>query len=392
MAEALLDGNFNMKPTRKPRSKQAGRVRGTRVQLNGQAEAHVNGNGQAEASKQTFPSTTAHKIKTRKVVYLWDRRLALGTATLLAGETGAGKSLLAARIAAQLTTGEALPGGPRVEACNVAIWTAERHASMDWKPRLALAGANMRRVHFPGWDDAGVLRKRLELPAQAVELRDWLINNAIRLCVIDPIGSFLDKGLEENAASTARAVMQSYIDAAAAAGCSILAIKHPRKGNTGGPLDRISGSKEWVNCPSFVLAVGENPHNDTVRVLASLKPTGAAQPSSLQARIDIQGGTPTWVWRGETSLTAGDILAADNDPLERSLLAEATALLIDRLDAEEQPAKDMTAAAEDAGLSLRTLQRAKRQLGVTSHPKGPNEKRFYIWRKPAGGWPKGADA
>ena len=358
------------------------------MQLNGQAEARTADGAEAKASNGAMPSATAHKIKTRKVAYLWDRRLALGVATLLTGESEQGKSTLASRIVASLTVGEALPGGPRVEACHTAILTAEEHPATAWKSRLTAAGADLKRVHFPGWDDAGVLVKRIRLPSMGNELRDYLIERRIRLLVIDPIGSFLDLAMLEDNGHTAREVMQTLTDAVSAASCAALVVKHPRKGNAGSPLDQVSGSKEWINQPRSVLVVGPHPNAPEMRVMASLKCSFGPKPSSLSAGIDFPGGASLWSWTGETPLTAGDVFAGESDPLGRSLLAEAKALLIDRLDAEEQPSKDMLQAGEDAGLSNMTMQRAKKQLGVTSHPKGPNEKRFHVWRKPSGGWPK----
>jgi putative DNA primase/helicase len=374
--------------TNNPRTKQAGRVRVAPEQLNGHAEAHGNGKAEADASTLGIQDITAHKVKARETVYLWDRRLAIGKATLLVGETGAGKSTLATLIAAYLTRGEALPGGPAVEACNVAIWTAEEGVADDWLSRLKRAQANLRRVHFPGVDDAGVLRQRLQLPAEGPAMRDYLIKRKIRLAIFDPIGSCLEPGLDENAGTTARPVMQALIDAARDAACSALPIKHPRKGVAGGALDRISGSKEWVNVPRFVLLVGEDPNDKDVRVMASLKPRPPGTPASLTGKIDVAKNVARWTWKGETPLAADEVMTGAGDALGRSQLDEAKEIIRELVNGREVLAKNVLQAGEDSGVSNNTMKEAKRQLGVTSHPVGPNEDRKWYWRAPKGGCPK----
>lgn len=374
--------------TRQPGKKQAKRVRGAHPSTNGKAKdsCHTNGNG--DGVYDTMPIVTAAKLKARRMEYLWDRRLAVGVATLLTGETGSGKSTLATAIAAAVTNGKSLPGGPKLDAGHVVWLAAEEHPGNTIKPRLLTADADMKKVHFPGWDEDGILRRRPRLTSGVQELRDAVVSVRGRLLIIDPIGSFLDAEMGEDNGHTAREVMQSLTDLCTAAGCAALVVKHPRKGTAGNPLDQVSGSKEWVNQPRASLVIGKHPHAEGHKVVAPLKCSLGPKPASWDCTIDFEEGVSVLRFLRECPLSADDVFQGEGDATERSLLEEAKELLRDRLDAGEQPAKDVISNAEQAGISLKTLQRAKRILGVTSHPKGPNEKRFHVWKRPSAGWPK----
>jgi hypothetical protein len=76
------------------------------------------------------------------------------------------------------------------------------------------------------------------------------------------------------------------------------------------------------------------------------------------------------------------------DALGRSQLDEAKEIIRELVNGREVLAKNVLQAGEDSGVSNNTMKEAKRQLGVTSHPVGPNEDRKWYWRAPKGGCPK----
>ena len=73
------------------------------------------------------------------------------------------------------------------------------------------------------------------------------------------------------------------------------------------------------------------------------------------------------MWTGETELTAGQLLAPETDA---SSLGEAKRLLREILADGPVPQREVKEAAEAAGISMATVQRAKKALGVKTKKKG----------------------
>jgi hypothetical protein len=99
----------------------------------------------ASAATQRVLLTPASEIKARRVWWLWDARLAIGTLALLAGREGLGKSILAYTLAAMITRGE-LPGEHFGASRAVLVAATEDSWSQTIVPRLIAAGADLALV------------------------------------------------------------------------------------------------------------------------------------------------------------------------------------------------------------------------------------------------------
>jgi AAA domain len=94
----------------------------------------------------TLVLTPASAIKPRRVCWLWDRRLALGTLALLAGREGVGKSMVAYWLAAMFTRGQ-LPCEFLGKPTAVLVAATEDSWSQTIVPRLIAADADLSRVY-----------------------------------------------------------------------------------------------------------------------------------------------------------------------------------------------------------------------------------------------------
>jgi Mrp family chromosome partitioning ATPase len=83
----------------------------------------------------------AANIKPEPILWLWENWLALGKLHILAGQPGEGKSTIALKIAAAVSSGGKLPDGINAKRGNVIIWSGEDDASDTLTPRLEAAGA-----------------------------------------------------------------------------------------------------------------------------------------------------------------------------------------------------------------------------------------------------------
>jgi hypothetical protein len=305
--------------------------------------------------------------------------------TLIVGPTAGGKSTLASEIAACVSTGRALPGKAKPSPAHV-LWLAyEESPARAVKPRLIAAGANLDAIAFPGWTREGHCERRFRLPSMLGELTQLASHYRPGLVVVDPIGSFLDADHSENAAQTARAIIEGLTLFADHFKLAVLVVKHPRKGVLGNPLERVSGSLEWVNTPRSILGVGPNPSVEGERLLVSMKHPIKLAPSLLFTIEDGKGAGCVQFLR-ETRMGAEDLGDLAGDVVSRASLAEAKELLRDRLEDGERRTKELLRLGEESGISAVTLRRAKEALCITSHPIGSNEDRFWVWRKPAS-WP-----
>lgn len=156
---------------------------------------------------------TLSEIPAQPVQWLWEGRIPLGKVTLLDGEPGSGKSLMALDLAARVSRGQAMPlsrsrpAGP----ADVVIFNADDNLADTVRPRLEAAGADLSRIHCC---DAAITAADLAPRKPA-------------LIVLDPLTVYLC--LDRSAQP--RAVLKQITDLADASNAAVLAVQYlPKDG------------------------------------------------------------------------------------------------------------------------------------------------------------------
>ena len=153
--------------------------------------------------------------------------------------------------------------------------------------------------------------------------------------------------------------------------CAVVLVRHLGKGDKSNALYRGLGSVGVIAAAraGFLVALDPTDGSDQSRRvfcatksnLATLAPALAfrltADPQRKVARID---------WCADPiSITADELLSAGDGKQERGL-GEAVALLAEQLKDGPKPATVVEQVAQEAGISLRTLQRARSFMRIQS--------------------------
>jgi hypothetical protein len=323
----------------------------------------------------------ASDIELKAVEWLWPGKLALGKLGLIAGEPGLGKSQLTAALAATVTTGGRWPNcEQRSPLGSVVIFSAEDDAGDTIAPRLTAAGANLDRVHIVsavnGSDNKMVGGRRAFNLQTDLDLLEKALRECgdVRLVVIDPITSYLGKGVDSHKGADVRSVLEPMAEMAARHGAAVIGITHFSKGDGASAMNRFIGSIAFIAAARSAFVVTADPDSDMpgrrlfLPVKNNLAPLGDGLSFQIEQHMiagDICASMA--VWGGDTvTKTADAILAAGaEDSPQRTEAAEfLRACLADG----PKPSKDIEADAKGAGLSWRTVMRAKGDVGIVCNP------------------------
>jgi putative DNA primase/helicase len=316
-------------------------------------------------------------IKPLSIAWLWNGWLPAGKLTILAGSAGTGKTTLALGLGAALTSGGRWPDGTQCRARgNVLIWSSEDVADDTLVPRLIASGADMSRCHFI----EGITENGESVPFDPS--RDILdLHRAVEkiggvsLLLIDPIVSAVSGDMHR--ANDVRRSLQAVVDFAEAHRCAVIGITHFAKGGAGkSPQDRVIGSQAFGALARMVL-VAAKQEDGTKRVLARAKSNIAPDDGGVEYSLNlatIEGGIEAThvVWDGVIEGTAREILGeVEHDDSEGgNEKADAEQFLKDLLSGGPVPTNQLKADATGAGYSWRTIERAKRDLGVEAAKSG----------------------
>jgi hypothetical protein len=188
-----------------------------------------------------------------------------------------------------------------------------------------------------------------------------------KLVVVDPLMAFLSGNTNSYSDQDVRRALAPLAVLAQRTGVAVLIIRHLNKAAGGNTLYRGGGSIGIIGAARAGLVVAVDPEDPERRILAHNKQNLSKPAASLVFKVETApNGVARIDWRGQSELSAGQILRPPADEEDKSALMEAKEFLQDELKDGPMAAKQVNKNARDAGISERTLKRAKHALRVDS--------------------------
>lgn len=311
----------------------------------------------------------------QRLEWLARKRIPRASVTYMLGPEGIGKSMFMVWLIALVTTGRAFAefGIPKRSPAVVVLVITEDDWSTVVRPRLELAGADlsMIRVFCTDADGSGsptmpgphmdLLQRSPETPA---------------LVVVDAWADTLPGSLSVKDPQQARRALHPWREYAVRTGAAVLLSGHTNRVSTGNARDAYGLTGELRKKARMtllaqpdadeegVMLIGPEKSNLTGPVPASRFKTEAVQV--FPATDDSDGTVPRLRWVGDAEQSAREYFADSADEEDGSDRTTAEEWLRKYLKDRGEPtdSADIKKAARGADISERTLQRARKKLGI----------------------------
>jgi putative DNA primase/helicase len=326
------------------------------------------------------------ELRMRRVEWAWDERIPLGKLTVLGGLAGQGKSLLTCWLGSRASKGE-LPGTLEGRPVPVLLVSGEDDPEDTTMPRVLRTGGAPELIHVVDVrmpSGAGEYTRSVSLPGDTQAILKALEVTGAKLVVLDPISGLLDSEVDIYKSQAVRKALGPLKQAAEDLHVAVVLVTHVLpKGQGSDPLQRLADSHAFSGLPRSVLIFGPDPEDEQgdrgrSKVLAVAK-SNLAGPGEHGLAFTITGGelvgdptigvgySASIQLEGASASSAADTLSTGD---ERSALREAAEWLRGELAAGPQQAGAMQRAAEAAGISLKTLRRAREKVCKRPYKQG----------------------
>ena len=336
----------------------------------------ASGDPVGSTSSSHLITTLASDIQPEPVRWLVEGSIPLGAMAVLGGQPGLGKSQIAIRLAAAVTTGQGLPNDDQYgDIGSVIILANEDDAARTIRPRLDAAGADVTKVHIV----QGVSREgqadpdffQLDTDIRELRIKAQLIGD-VRLIIIDPPSSYLGPKVDSYKDADVRRVLTPLGTLAQETGALVLLVVHLNKRTDGGAQQQIGGSTAWVAAPRVAFLALEDQKTKE-RFITPVKNNLGDDRTGFQYQIceklidygDQTIKAPYVHWLGTTQRSAHELL----EPPKRgraSVVDDAKAFLEDELVGGAKSVIDLKESAKSAGISWASVQRAKKALVIST--------------------------
>lgn len=345
----------------------------------------------AGISKSTPQNIIIHRqaseIEMKKINWLWSSRIARGKITMISGNPGLGKSQLIAYITGVITNSGTFADKTECIGGNVIILSAEDDAADTIVPRLKAANANLTKVNIiESVHKNNKQYQQFNLSTDISALEKLLLTlGDVAAIFIDPISAYLGD-IDDHKNSQVRSVLSPLSKLAEKYQVAIICISHHNKSGSPEALLRVLGSIGFVAAARAAFAVIKDPDDENRRYFLPLKNNIGNDKTGLVFYIEpvlvddaIETSRIQWV-DGAITKTADEILRLQANPPKKTARDEAKEMMKELLSTGSKNSVDVISAIQDAGYSLRTIERVKADLGVISKKIGFEE--GWLWHLP----------
>ena len=293
------------------------------------------------------------EVQSQEIEWLWYPFIPYGKLTIIQGDPGDGKTTMVLNLAAKLSKGEALDENMKVtEPVNVIYQTAEDGLADTVKPRLELAGADCERIIVIDESD-----KSLSMVDERLE--EAIVRTGARLLILDPIQAYLGGGMDMNRANEARDMTKKLATLAEKYQCAIVLVGHMNKAAGNKAAYRGMGSIDFFAVARSVLLVGRVEGEANIRAVVQIKNNLAAFGHPKAFELSEDG----FHWLGDYEITADEVLGGIAPKANK--LEQAKRLLREVAETNNaMQSNEIFNLAEEQGISRRTLENAKKELGI----------------------------
>ena len=306
-----------------------------------------------EETKNGLQMIKMSEIQSQEVSWLWYPFIPYGKLTIIQGDPGDGKTTLVLNIAAWLSKGEGLDSEMKLsEPVNVIYQSAEDGLADTVKPRLELAGADCERILV-------IDEKEKSLSMVDERLEKAIVQTKARMLILDPIQAYLGGGMDMNRANEARDMTKKLGALAEKYQCAIVLIGHMNKAAGNKAAYRGMGSIDFFAVARSVLLVGRVEGEPNIRGVVQIKNNLAAfgQPKAFALSED------GFQWLGDYEIMADEVLGGIAPKVNKMELAKRMLREL-ALASNAVLSNEIFDMADEQGISKRTLENAKKELGI----------------------------
>lgn len=333
-----------------------------------------NTNGQYQPQGTPF-----NQIVPRQIDWLWNGRLPFGKVVVLQGDPNLGKSLITIDLAAKVSTWDCMPFESECRTpAYVLIMSGEDDSETVIRPRLDAAGADNSKII--NISDLGFL-----LPRDAPKIEAEIRAVEAKLLIIDPGSAFVEPRLNLCAEQDSRQILSALKEVAERTNCCIVWMRHLTKGEGGSSITRGLGSIGISAATRVLLQVGADPQNPEGGVLAVGKNNLAQNAPSLSFQIVPASNNPAVSvvqWSGVSPWNAEDLVTAQGRKSSPKLQRAKEIIREQIPHGQTQWQSMIEEAAKSEDISLSTLNRAKREMGIKSLKDNSQPHMGWYWLFP----------
>jgi len=283
-------------------------------------------------------------------------------------------------MAATVSRGNQWPDGSPCPLGSTLLVSGEDFISEDDEsddttlPRLIAANADMNNVHYISQNEFHLFKLLPNLEAEIRQKRD------LNLIVIDPITAFLGK-LDGNSNSDIRGLLAPLSQMASRTNTAILAVSHLNKNDHGKAIYRTTGSLAFNAAARAVWLMAQHPKDSSRRVLHPIKNNIAPDIGGLCFSLS-DDQPPRVLWDDEPVFYEENEIFSTSNESKMTGLHEAMQFLNERLVGGPIDVSHLRANAKELGLSWRTVERAKQELGIKTKRIGFGPDGIHQWSMP----------
>ncbi len=289
------------------------------------------------------------------IEWCWKPYLPYGKVSQVVGSGGEGKTTMVLTVAALLSQGIAPPALERghllpshpCEPVSTFYLTNEDEVADSSLKRFIRAGGDDGRFFY-----SGELQEHMTLKRE--HLLEVIEKSKCRLLIVDPIQAFLPDGVNMNNTAKMRPLMTILANVAKETGVAIVLVGHLNKNESSKLINQVGGTADLAASVRSILLVEQSKKDRNMRWVKAIK-----------SNFDESDYTPIrLVMDEDRRLSFEEMEEEEEEDATPSKTARAEEIIEAMLENGPVPVAEIKAACEAEGISGKTAQRARQNIGA----------------------------